>query len=394
MSEETPLSQEDVNARLMISNKFWSLLFKWFQRKRDSNEQSAQKKSRIKIDCNEITDKIVLHSDWLKKNWENYLNNQACDNTDRLILNEFEVELDRIGRAPFKGRELNGAKFTNSTLQRHNFDNSRLWKSNFNGSDLRFCRFKECWLQDSNLKNVDAQRANFENADLFISRLRSSNFNDASFINAKGLSDHQFADCNLTGAKLPEGVGRFESLAMINESTKSNRRLVWELTLACIILVIALLSSQNLNIQAIGLNLPRSWVAWFGIIFLFFWFLHTQLSLQRHWELLDYLPSKFPDGLPCTKRIQPWFVNDFVLTHRTYLKHELPYFYGFLLVLIAGVTLLSVQFHSQAISTLNGGNENLQPTRGSSPIPMPRQRPSNKKRRIIPIGGGRDLIQP
>ena len=141
----------------------------------------------------------------------------------------------------------------------------------------------------------------------------------------RGLHDLQFADCNLTGAQLPEGVGKFEFLDVINASTRANRHFFWQLMLACIVIPLALITRQEPKV--LNLNIPLEWVAVVGFLFVWYWFFHFQLNLQRHWELLGNLPSRFPDGLSCEKHIHPWFINAFLLKYRTFLKETLPPYY-------------------------------------------------------------------
>lgn len=262
--------------------------------------------------------------------------------------------------AHLENADLRFAHLENANLTQAHLENVDLWGAYLENANLRFAHFKntnltqahlekveiECALllcsdlSYSNLLSVKAQRAKFFGINFFCAKIRSCDFSYCEFRNWKkpakpsneeeplpdevettGLHDAQFSDCDLAGAHLPEGVAKFEFLNTINESTKSNRKLFFQLMLFCVTIPFAILLKIN-PIPLLGIPIKLSYLAPCGFSLILYWNFHVLLNLQRHWELLDHLPARFPDGLSCTKRIQPWFVNDFMLEHRSFPKER------------------------------------------------------------------------
>lgn len=125
---------------------------------------------------------------------------------------------------------LRGAHLEQSKLINAHLDNADLFRAHLQGTDFN----------KATLLKTNASQATFSGAKFFVTKIRSCDFSHAEFrhwktktdkgediiIETEGLYDSQFADCDLTGARLPEGVAKFESLAMMNESTKANKRLL------------------------------------------------------------------------------------------------------------------------------------------------------------------------
>src|SRR5438105_10393329 len=86
------------------------------------------------------------------------------------------------------------------------FTDEVLTGRDFSGEDLRSANFTRASFQHSNLTNAQLTEACFQDADLSESR---------------GLRAYQLRGCDLTGAKLPDEVAKFEGLAVAAEASKN-----------------------------------------------------------------------------------------------------------------------------------------------------------------------------
>lgn len=177
--------------------------------------------------------------------------------------------------------------------------------------------------QRAELYYTDLSKADLFNADLREARiwetyLYEANLRDADFTDSEGILPKYLAGADLTGAKFPEDVARFDGIKTVETLTRNARRIFW-----LILLVIAyswlmlantgdarLLSSMPLlPIQSMAFRIPTFW--FFAVLpgVLFLLYIGFHLSLQRNWEAVAELPAMFPDGSPVDRKIYPWFVN-------------------------------------------------------------------------------------
>ncbi len=314
----------------------------------------------------DITKLYQLHQEWIKHCLNDWITDRSKYAYDKRRLIMFNIQQnwgdEDLSYWLLKGALLSNTSLIHATLfctdlSYSEMDNCIIENTDLAGSVLEHVIAVNTKFRGSRFTNAKIRSCNFSFTDFthYQSKVTTKNYESIQIIKTEGLFDSLFADCNLTGARLPEGIAKFEMLGTINESTKSNRRLLWQLLVFSAAIPLALVTKQNLNVQAIGLKFPLEWVAISGFLFLFYWYFHVQMNLQRHWELLDHLPSKFPDGLSCEKRIQPWFVNLFLLKHRTFLKDELPQWYklqygviSFVVWWVAPISLLFINGFSSS----------------------------------------------
>ena len=191
----------------------------------------------------------------------NFQNSQLCgvEFGKDTLLHDANFFGANLKEAKFTGLELRGADFRNAKLSDTQFNEAKLQNAkfqnvtgvstNFESADLQNAQFQDACLQTSpfghelNFRNTDLSHANFSGAtlrgaDLLGADLLGAIFQEAYLRDAriqdevKGISERQFAGADLTGARLPSTVEKFEGLSNVEEVTKSGRKLfVW---LCCI----------------------------------------------------------------------------------------------------------------------------------------------------------------
>ena len=252
--------------------------------------------------------------------------------------------LDLSG-ADLRNRDLNGAglravNLTNAVLRGTKFGKgSLLWNANLSGADL----------YGANLRGADLQDVNFSGADLFQADLRESNLQGADLSTAKGgLLSKQLAGADLTGAKLPEPLGKlYDSLSSVKEISDSAQKLFLALLAGCLYswLTIAQTTDVELITNRASTPLPiiQAAIPIVGFyvvapLILLCMYFYFHFYLQKLWEELGSLPAIFTDGRLLHNRTDPWLLNDLVRSHFVKLKDGRPflsYFQAWVSVVLA-----------------------------------------------------------
>lgn len=186
---------------------------------------------------------------------------------------------------------------------------------------------------EANFKGADLKESNFSGADLNGAVLRDANFQDVNFTNAKGLQSKQFAGANVSGAKLPIDIAKFEGLTQVEKVSQRAQRLFVSLLLGCIYcwLTIASTTDAELIVNSRSSPLPIIqtqvsisgfyWAAPIILLCLYIWF---HLYLQRLWEKLSQLPAIFVDGETLNEKVCPWLITGIALSYVPRLKECRP----------------------------------------------------------------------
>jgi len=89
-------------------------------------------------------------------------------------------------------------------------------------------------LSEANLRKTNLGKANLEGVDLGGSDLREAFLQDADLNGVKGLQGGQLAGADVSGAKLPEDVAKFEDgLKVVEEASRNARKLFFAMLSAC-----------------------------------------------------------------------------------------------------------------------------------------------------------------
>ncbi len=228
--------------------------------------------------------------------------------------------------ATFRGIDLARADLSNRQLSHANLVKARMRGANLRGSDL----------EDADLTSADLLGAELSGADLRRSLVRDTNLRDTNLSNAdltgaRGLLAGQLGGANLAGAKLPEEIARFDSLANVTEASKTTQNLFFSILFACTYTWLTIASTRDaqlLNNAAppssrlpiLGTDIPLVQFYLVAPLLLVCLFIYFHLCLQRLWEELGDLPAVFPDGRTIDKRAYPWLLNVLVRIHSPRLK--------------------------------------------------------------------------
>ena len=188
-------------------------------------------------------------------------------------------------------------------------------------------------LKGANLQGACLQEADLRKAPLNNTSFREANLQDADLTGATSLLANQFAGANLSRAKLPEEIVKFEGLSQVKEISQRAQKLFLSILLGCVYCWLTIATTTDLELitnsgssplPIIQTKIPIAtfyWAAPLILLSLYFWF---HLYLQRLWEDLSELPAVFPDGRTLDKKVHPWLISGMVRSHVQLLKAKRP----------------------------------------------------------------------
>ena len=217
-----------------------------------------------------------------------------------------------------EGKEGKQADLTKATLQKVHLGEANL---------------QEAHLFRTNLQGANLEKVLFTNASFKDATLREANFQDADLTDATGLLANQFAGANVSGAKLPDKIAKFEGLIQVEELSKGGKKLFISMLLGCVYawLTIAtttdvalLTNSSSSPLPIIQAKIPIAGFYWTAPLILFSLFVWFHFYLQRFWQGLSNLPATFQDGQDLDEKAYPWLLNCLVRPHFTLLRKPRP----------------------------------------------------------------------
>lgn len=194
--------------------------------------------------------------------------------------------------------------------------------------DLSAANLSRMDLSEANLSDTDLSKANLKRADLW-----GADLQDTDLTEVIGLSAEQLAGTNLSGAKLPEALLKFEGLAVVEETSKNIQQFFISMLAGCVysILTIAttthtrlLTNSASSPLPIIGTVIPIVGFYLAVPCLLLGVQIYLQLYLQRMWERLADLPAIFPNEKPLDERAYAGPLTSFVRSHFILLNKDLP----------------------------------------------------------------------
>ena len=245
-----------------------------------------------------------------------------------------------LSRANLAETNLTDASLTNTKLQHATMYGARLENSNLHLADLSQAKLGGAQLQgatlvEANLRGAALPTAKLNGANLYKTTLNEADLQDADLSDVKGLLSNQLAGANLSGAKLPKDVAKFDALKNVSERSQIAKRLFASLLLGCIyaLLTVAtttdvrlLTNSASSPLPVIQTEIPISGFYFAAPVILVGLSSYFLLYIQRLWESLAKLPAVFPDGTPLDEKAYPWLPNSIVHSHFTLLKNCRPPF--------------------------------------------------------------------
>ncbi len=238
--------------------------------------------------------------------------------------------------ARLQGADLRDARLQEADLRRANLQGADLFDANLQGADLRDAKLQEANLRLANLCGANLQEAdladvNLNEAGLLGTTLRNANLTDATLTDVRGLQSGQLGGADLSNAKLPEDIARFEGLAHVTEISKHARNVFlaviggcvfsW-LTIATTTDVALLTNSGSSPLPIIQTKVPIAGFYWAAPAILLALYSYLHLYLQRLWEGMASLPAIFPDGRTLDERAYPWLLSGIVRAHVPRLKDK------------------------------------------------------------------------
>lgn len=231
----------------------------------------------------------------------------------------------------FRAYDLSRADLRGALLRRADLRGVRLTDARLRGADLSRTDLRDADLTGANLSRADLSRADLQGAALRRAILRDAILTDADLTDATGLLPGQFGGANVTGAKLPEAIAKFDGLANVAEASKATQSLFTSIILVCAYTWLTIASTtdaQLLNNAAppssrmpiLGIDIPLVRFYMVAPLLLLCLYIYFQLGLQRLWEELAELPAVFPDGRALDKKAYPWLLNVLVRSHLPRLR--------------------------------------------------------------------------
>ncbi|MDH5527929.1 MAG: pentapeptide repeat-containing protein, partial [Nitrospirota bacterium] len=161
----------------------------------------------------------------------------------------------------------------------------------------------------SRVQFVAGGHPDFSGADV-----RGLSLRDADLRQARHLPQSALAGTDLTGALLPEALGRFAGIAEMAALAVHARHVFIALMMGCLYTVIALVDGRGrpafalMGIADGGFFAPGAWFYVLTPYLLLAGYLWLHLYLQRLWETMAALPAVFPDGTPVPRSGGGWLV--------------------------------------------------------------------------------------
>lgn len=259
-----------------------------------------------------------------------------------------------LGKFDLHGADLEGVDLRGAGLRKANLKDARLFGANLGGANLhkanlqnavltdaRLCGAKliKANLQNATLINVDLQEADLTGADLTgadmsrVKGLEKAKLNNINLTDATGLMGNEFAGADITGAKIPEDIARFDGLKYVETASRQARNVFLAMVGGCVYawLTIWTTTDAELIINTAMTRLPIFqtevpivgfyWAAPLLLLALYFYF---HLYLQGLWEALACLPAIFPDGSAVDQKCYPWLLMSLARAHVPMLERSQP----------------------------------------------------------------------
>ncbi len=239
-----------------------------------------------------------------------------------------------LRKANLKDARLFGANLERASLQKANLQNAVLTDTRLVGAELMKAN-----LRNADLSNVDLHEADLTGADLTgadmsrVKGLEKAKLNNIDLTDATGLLGNEFAGADITGAKLPEDIARFDGLKYVETASRQARNVFLAMVGGCIYawLTIWTTTDAELIVNTAMTQLPIIqtevpivgfyWAAPLILLGLYFYF---HIYLQGLWEALARLPAIFPDGSAVDQICYPWLLMSLARAHVPMLARSQP----------------------------------------------------------------------
>lgn len=247
-----------------------------------------------------------------------------------------------FGNASFHESEITSSNFCNSNLARARMGSATLHDNQFHKADLHESSLEQSDLTRASFLHATLQDANLSGATLTDTIFHAANLRNADLSNTSGLQAKALGRSNVSGAKLPNDVAKFEGVGLVNQATENARKLFIALGLACAYAALAISTTGAtggvLELPIIGLDISVRGFYFVVPVLLLAGLGYFHLQMQRVWEEIARLPAVFPDGKAVDRKITPWLVTGIVRAHVPFIKEDPPRYFGlqrFVIIVLA-----------------------------------------------------------
>lgn len=185
----------------------------------------------------------------------------------------------------------------------------------------------------ADLRGADLRKANFGTAHLEHAILRDAHLGDANLGSTTGLLGGQLAGTNVSGARLPDAISKFDSFSVVQDGAKTYMTLVLTMLAAVAYALLTIGATRDANLLAnsgttqlpiIGTQTPIVQFYWLGPTLLLGLYVYYLLNAQRVCELLAEMPAVFPDGRPLDQKLNSLLLSALVRRHFRQLHSHTP----------------------------------------------------------------------
>ena len=145
----------------------------------------------------------------------------------------------------------------------------------------------------------------------------------------------QLAGADLTGAKLPEQLKKlYDGLQNVKNLSERARKLFLAALSGCLYSWLTIATTTDINLitnrassqlPIIQTSIPIAGFYLVAPLLLLCIYFYFHFYLQKLWEELSCQPAIFPNGRPLPTKIDPWLLNDLVLSHLPKLNVNRPF---------------------------------------------------------------------
>ncbi len=264
-----------------------------------------------------------------------------------------------LRNAVFSNADLRGASLNDADLREASFwdadmrgaylKNAKLAGASLNGADLRGAMMngatldgeektaKEIEEELKEIRSIDDQALSIDIAErrpaasLDGANLRDAILSDARLSEVTGLRPEALAGADLSGAKLPEDIAKFEPLATIAEVSKAASAAHLTMIGACFYSMVTIATTEPgalsgasalTKLPVLGTDIPIATFFIAAPVVLLAVYVYLHMYLIRLWELLGTLPARFPDGRALDEKAHPWLLISLVRLYVPVLQKQ------------------------------------------------------------------------
>ncbi len=287
----------------------------------DKNQRKPEKEPLLELSDEELETVLSEHEKWVETDGKEGEQARLIrydlrgkdfrgHNISRVIVIDCDLE----------GADLNDVNLTEAKFFRTVLRNSKLGTANLQGAILF----------DSDMTEAFLLGANIQGAVMYGTEgIRTAFLNGCNMEDVTGLRGDEFARADITGAKLPADIAKWQVLDVVTETSKNARKIFLAMLLGCVYSWLTIASTTDVNLLTnsassplpiIGTAVPIVGFYFAAPLMLVGLYLYLHFYLQRLWENLAGLPAIFEDGKRIDQRAYPWLLTGLVRRHFEVLK--------------------------------------------------------------------------